>query len=662
VGLLSTVLFIFIYNPMLIKRFLILGLLFLIFRASFCQENLTAFGKADLNELRMKECAFEKDAGAMKLLDYQETELTFTGYDLKISIDRRVRIKIFNKSGFDAANIIIPYIRRSRKSKITDISAYIYTLDTAGNIVTQKLEKNQIFREKSDDGISKVAFAFPNVSAGCVIEYRYTHNEKNSLHLEPWFLQDEIPTTVSTCRFIYPDEMKFDFRVISPDSIAQNHQLRRGVMMRSFHHTNIPSFRPEPLMSSVKDNLQRIEFAFIPRVGFFDFIINEQDRWKFYNLSLLMSPFFGRHFRAPISRTEAILDSVKKISTAAEKVHFIFQQVKDSLKWDETHSFYADNLEEVWLNKSANSAEINLSVLNLLRKAGINAYPILVSTRNNGRTDPDFITLGQFNSVDVLVADSAGFYVLDGTQKYISYKTPPYNILNRDVFLVDTAKSKWVTITDNRSLMRTSITIKAELGTSGELKGDAYISYYDYSKAIKLEEQNEKEKEKEEEDKEFIEKESAEIVIDSLVQENAEDELQPLVHKFGFSYKLSNTDDYYFLDPFFLSNFRRNPFNDTLRRTDIDLGSNQSYSLFLHLTIPDDYSIDELPQSLLIRANDSSMLFKRQIIRQDNELVFRHSFDIQRSVFDKEEYPGIREFFRKIYAVVSDQIVLKKKK
>lgn len=646
---------------MLIKRFLILILQSFVVVVTFCQEDLPAFGKADLKELRMKECAFEKDAGAMKLLDIQETELTVTGYDLKISIERRIRIKIFNKSGFDAANIIIPYIRRNKKSKITDISAYIYTLDTAGNIVTNKLEKNQMFREKSDAGISKVAFTFPNVIAGCVIEYRYTHNEKNSLHLEPWFFQADIPTAVSVCRFLYPFGMSFDFRLITNDSVTRKNDSKYSSYIRTFTMNNIPSFRAEPMMSSVKDNLQRVEFALLPRLGFADLVFGGGSRWGVYNKVLLLAPFFGQQIRAKITGSENILDSAGKIPLPADKVHYIYQQVKANLKWDDTYSFYADDLDEVWKSKTANSAEINLSILNLLLKAGINSYPILVSTRSNGKPDPDFISLGQFNSVDVLVADSSGFYVLDGTQKFISYKTPPYNILNRDAFLVDTAKSRWVTITDNRPLMRTSITVKAELTNPGELKGEAYISYYDHSKAIKLEERNEKEKEKEEEDKEFIEKESAEIVIDSLVEENAEDELQPLVHKFGFSYKLSATEDYYFLDPFFLSNFRRNPFNDTLRRTDIDLGSNQSYSLFLHLTIPDDYSIDELPQSLLIRANDSSMLFKRQIIRQDNVLVFRHSFDIQRTVFEKEEYLGIREFFRKIYAVVSDQIVLKKK-
>ena len=627
---------------------------------SFSQSGLPSFGKADIKELLLKECPFEKGADAMKLLDFQETEIDMDN-SVRTEINRRVRIKIFNKDGFHAANIIIPYIKRNRTSKINDISAYIYNLDSSGNIVTQKLEKKQILREKSEVGINKVAFTFPNVKPGSVIEYRFTHSERNILHLDPWFFQDAMPTGVSICKFIYPQRAKFDFRFITTDSVVDNYSTNNIKATRVFTLNNIHSFRPEPMMSSVKDNLQRVEFAFLPRLGFFDFN-DDESRWGMYSRTLLYY-FFGSQIKASIPGTEALIDSSRKILAKADKVNFIYQAVKKNLSWDENQSFYPDDLKEVWKSKSGNSAEINLTILNLLKKSGVDCYPVLVSTRGNGKTDPDFISLGQFNGVDILILDSANFYMLDGTQKYNSYKTTPYNILNRDVFLIDSFEHKWVNISDDRPLMKTTITVKAELSHSSELKGDAHISFFDHSKANKLEDQNKKksDEEKEEEDKEFIQKDFLDLIIDSLKEENAEDELLPLIHKFNFTYKLSSTDNYLFLDPFFLSNFRKNPFIDSIRRTDIDMGSNQTYAMYLHLTIPETFLIEELPQNILIRSIDSSMLFKREVLRQGNILVFRNSFDIQRPIYSKEEYPGIREYFKKIYGVISDRIVLKKK-
>jgi len=38
------------------------------------------------------------------------------------------------------------------------------------------------------------------------------------------------------------------------------------------------------------------------------------------------------------------------------------------------------------------------------------------------------------------------------------------------------------------------------------------------------------------------------------------------------------------------------------------------------------------------------------------------NFEIKRSVFDKEEYPGVLEFFNKVYPLMTEEIVLKKKK
>ena len=377
----------------------------------------------------------------------------------------------------------------------------------------------------------------------------------------------------------------------------------------------------------------------------------------------MLNYFFGSQITTPIPGTEPIIDSAQKISNKAGKVNLIYQAVKRNVTWDENQSFYPDDLREVWKTKSGNSAEINLTILNLLRKSGVYCYPVLVSTRGNGKPDPDFISLGQFDGVDVLILDSASFYMLDGTQKYISYKTTPYNILNRDVFLIDTFDHKWVNITDDRPLMKSNITVKADLTGSAELKGEANISFFDHTKASKLEDQNRKktDEEKEEEDKEFIQKDFLDLIIDSLKEENAEDELLPLIHKFNFTYKLSSTDKYLFLDPFFLSSFRKNPFIDSIRRTDIDMGSNQSYTMHLHLTIHSDFTIEELPRNILIRSIDSSMLFKREVLRQGNVLVFRNSFDINRTMYSKEEYPGIKEYFKRIYGVISDRIVLKKK-
>ena len=308
---------------------------------TYSQETLTQFGKPDRRELEMKECAFDKSANAMKLLDYQEKEV-IAEYGLKIKTERRVKIKIFNKKGFESANITIPYISRIKGTRITDISAYIHYLDSNGKMVTEKVSKKQIFKDKEDDKVKKIKFTFPNVSPGCVVEYRYEKTEKNSLHLEPWFFQDFIPTLYSKFKLTIPTVMQMDHRFIGVQSIEQTNKLLRAYNYRSFSSyektyalSNVHAFKPEPMMTSIADNLQRVEFAVQPSgFGFFNPFFGKS-RWEVFALLLNEVAYFGKQFNKSIPGTGEILDSVKKITARDEKINYVFQQVKKQVKWDD---------------------------------------------------------------------------------------------------------------------------------------------------------------------------------------------------------------------------------------------------------------------------------------------------------------------------------------
>jgi len=73
-------------------------------------------------------------------------------------------------------------------------------------------------------------------------------------------------------------------------------------------------------------------------------------------------------------------------------------------------------------------------------------------------------------------------------------------------------------------------------------------------------------------------------------------------------------------------------------------------------------SIEEIPKSKLLRTPDSSMLFKRIINRHENTIQFKTTFEFSRTVFYPEEYEMVREFFKNMYAIIDEQILLKKKK
>lgn len=629
--------------------------------AGQCQEDQPAFGKPSSDELLMKEYDKDKSAPALKLLDFQKCELTIDYGSVRIETERRVRIKIFNKDGYRQASITIPYVSRNgAKSKITDITGYVYYLDAEGRTVIEKVGRKEIFKDKADEGISKVSFTFPNVRPGCVIEYRYTKIEKNSFHIEPWFFQDKIPTLRSVCQIVAPDVIKVERRLVSALAVFEESSTERftwlpSVFTKTYMSVDVPAFHNEPYMSSVKDNLHRAEFTLLPQFGAFGFMFSGSNKWRSFTNLLYASPFFGGQLRKNIPGTEALIDSAKMKATVSEKIGFLFEATKRMLAWDDIQTFYAGELEEAWKKKTANSAEINLTMLNLLQKAGVTAYPVLVSTRNNGKPDKDFPSLGQFNGLDILAVDSADVYLLDGTQKYQSFRIPPLNVLNREVFLVDSVESKWVNVRDSRPLTKNFMVIRAELNDKGLVTGEATTNYYDLAKAQKLaqdpDEKNEADKPK---------SEAADLRIDSLRTENKDREDLPLIENYRFRYSLINTDQFFFLDPFVLSPLRKNPFLDSLRHTDVDFGSNQDFTTVLYLQLPKGFTVEHLPKSSLLRTVDSSMMFRVIYDKSEDILMIKNVFELHRAVFDKEEYPGVKEFFDKVYGMIGQQVVIKK--
>lgn len=138
------------------------------------QGKIPEFGKIDIAELNLKECAFEKTAGALILAKTARIEFEINGFTNVpiLTIEYAVRIKIFNKRGYPAASIKIPYVSNSRSTKIKDVEGYIYSLDPNGKIVKEKVEKKEIFNERSKDkkSLNYLAFTFPDLKDGSVIE------------------------------------------------------------------------------------------------------------------------------------------------------------------------------------------------------------------------------------------------------------------------------------------------------------------------------------------------------------------------------------------------------------------------------------------------------------------------------------------------------------
>ena len=645
-------------------------LIILISQLSFAQEPLNApkgripeFGEIDDAILKMKSCPFEPDAPAMILIDYRSTRFDINGYVIRLVTERRVRIKLFNEKGLAHANIIIPYLNRKNENRIKDISAITYNIGSSGSVIKEKIEKKQIFKEKSDEDIRTVKFAFTNVKPGSVVEYRYTQIEKNVLGIDPWIIQDQIPTETRICEVRVPAAMEIEYRKLFKmaveirDSVSFHKYIpSNSDRILKFTASNVPSFVREPFMSSLKDNLQRVEFSFRRFFGILGISDDESHSWYMMNRRLKRSAYFGRWMNADIAGTGPVIDSAKRIQNEEEKIRYLFDQVRTQVKWDGGLSFVAEDLANCWSTKSGTTGEINLLLTNLLRKSGVYCLPLLVSTRKNGKVNKDFISLTQFNSVVVLITGEAQTFVLDASRKYNSYKTTPSEILNRDAFAIDSVDGQWFHISDHRPLHKQVINVLVFLDSTEKLKGEAAVFLYDYAKEEGLRKRDKKDIMDEDDEEE----KASDLIISDFSELDAEDPLKPLIQRFKFNYHITSTGDLHYFNPIFISSLTSNPFIADTRQTDVDMGPNQLMTMTVIVNLPPNIKPEFVPGNMLLRNADSTISLHRINSVEPSRIVFKIVLEIHQTIFTKEEYPALRDFYKKLFALLNEQIVLKK--
>ena len=636
--------------------------LFLIFQVALAKAQDTLkvsdFGKVDIAELQMKDCSFSPGAAAVNLLKYKEVELfVYPNGTTEVITLTRYRTKIFNRNGYKKATITIPYYA-DNAIKIKNIRAVAYNLSGNGQVEMTPVKDDDIFKNEGTkkSGHKSIKFTFPNIKEGSVIEYQFVRKYKMAYEVPSFYFQDDIPNLLTVYKVIMPFS-NLQKRVVAGLPIEETHGIDytkepdKKKLYDAYLMRNIPAFKKEAFMSSPLDYKYRIDFL-LDDIG----SNLSPNLWFSANSWLLQSPYFAGAFNSKIPGTKLFIDSVKQLNNLPSKIHSVYKYVKQKLKWDHVYSKYARELDEVWKEGEGTSAEINLSILNLLRKCGVQCFPVLYSTRWNGKVDYTFPDLSQFNTVNIAVINGKVFDLLDGTNPFLSYETPPFNVVNRTGMLIDPINLNKINIDFDRKLIWDSIFVSASVSSNGILKGNVVKKYFDLAKSMKLQDA-----EDEEDNNKNTSQTELEIKADTSWQENKENELLPLMEHSTFHYEMPTTNDFYFLNSFLFSDLSKNPFTDSSRISDVDFGASTASVVQIKIALPKGIKLEELPKNKEIYSPDSSIIFIYHNEIKNDTIHITNSMEIRKPIFDKQEYGSLKKIFEKIYSLLNNQILLRKK-
>ncbi len=629
------------------------------------------FGKVDKADLEMKSCDFEKDANAEVL--FSKSDVYFGADLLSITNEVHRRIKIFNDNGKSEADIRLPYYGGNQYEYITGLQAETINLNN-GNIEITKLDKKLIYTKIIDKERNEITFTMPDVKPGCIIEYKYKWNTNYFGNMPDWECQEKIPVRYSEFKTSIPDI--FYFRVhshlsqpfVKQTTEALGRSLGAGADADPYNLdvqtrglANIPSLVDEPYMSSFHDNAQALRFQLVSIRPIGGFTHTGSDSWAKVGGTLIDDEDFGGQLKRSLTDEDVIVNKAKALKTDNEKIVYIFNEVKNAMKWNGQDNWCTnDGTYRAWVNKTGNSTEINLILYHLLKQAGIEVYPMVVSTKEHGKVDPFYTSVYQFNkAVAYIPVDSTKIYILDATGKYNIYNEIPADLLNSAGLYVDKKNNKYDIITLHKNEpVRKAVLINAEIKPDGKMDGTAQISNMSYNRIAAV---SRYKTDGEKKYIDYLQDGDNNLKIASVKFDNMEVDSLPLTENINFHLDLAGSDEnYIYFNPNLFTSLHNNPFLSENRHTDIDFEYLRTYLISGIYKMPSGYKIDALPKSVNMVMPDKGIAFKRIVAEQDGSIIVRYTIDFRKDDYNKNDYPDFHDFFKKMNELLNEQIVLKK--
>ena len=290
---------------------------------------------------------------------------------------------------------------------------------------------------------------------------------------------------------------------------------------------------------------------------------------------------------------------------------------------------------------------------------GINADPVILSTRSHGFANPIYPLLERFNYVICIIHTNGEDVFLDASQPRLGFGrlTPEcYNgsarIVNGDAtdinFSADSLKERKIT----------SVLV------GEDDKGNLVASFHQTPGYYESHSMRENIKENGED--KFFEAIKKQYGQDIELTNSKIDSLDNLEESVNISYefKLSDTkEDIIYLNPMLAEGYKTNPFKSEQRVYPVEMPYASDETYIFSMAVPDGYMVDELPKSTVVKLNqEGDGVFQYLISESGGTISLRSRITFKRAFFLPEEYETLREFFNLIVKKQNEQIVLKKKK
>ena len=560
-----------------------------------------------------------------------------------------------------------------------------------GKVVKTKLANKDIYREEVYAYLEQVKFAMPKVKEGSIIDIKYSITSDLLYNIRDWYFQYDIPVMWSEFIVEIPEYFMFK-KIVNGyvpmfkyeqktlyDQVILNEKTRTDVggrvtkteyntskidLEKEYYHfiaKDVPAFIEEQPMTSKENYISKAEFELSMVKPKYGRLSDYSTSWGSINKKLLDNPSFG----AKINGGGTFLnDEVEHIMATypdeKSRMEAAYTFISGRMKWNWIASKYVDaTLRKAYNEKTGNCADINLMLVLMLRKLGIESDPVILKNRDEGFIRESYPTLFGINYVIASAVIDSSRILMDATSNMLPCGMLPIRDLNGKGRIISWENPGWVDLTPSETFKFFSMNT-ISMDENGVFTGSIQRSHKKYAAyKFRLKISNLKSKD------EYVanfEDENEGLKINSFTIENVDDLKKPVkeIYEVTITDQAEQTDNMIFFNPMFYQAITENPFKLKNRVYPIEFPYKKDLTLMLNFTIPKGYMVEEVPESVAVSLPENGGMFVYKVTIMGEVLQVLTKLNISKQLFVPDDYELLKEFYNIIIAKHNEQVVLVK--
>ncbi|MDX1639378.1 MAG: DUF3857 domain-containing protein [Balneolaceae bacterium] len=601
--------------------------------------------------------AYGPDPSAPYFYAFKEVYISFEEEQNSITanLDYHVRIKVFDADARQASTVAIPYYFQNDIERIERIRGY--THHPGGDKVP--LQVDQVRQINLNARYNVREFTMPEVTDGSVIEYTYRKKRQFIEELPDFYLSHQAPTAIAKATIRYPRYLRYDVvpvdfsgevehieQRIDTSSVPKVFSLPRPEPLVLDHWLvrEVPAVEQEAFISSINDYRGKLKFQLrefgIPRQRL-------ENSWELVVAQLRrnQNPWSEIEQNSRAARLGRMIS--QSLSSPVQVQDSIFRYLNDRVRFSDQRTVFSDVQDDSVLEGSiVDQAAINQTLTAMLRGGGIDAWPMLISTRPYGRINRSFPSFYQFNGQITYSEIDGDGYFMDASFPHSYPDLLPVETFNEHGLVLRENSYEWLELKPENSRFSITVDMNASLDRQGTLTGSIQTKQFGYPARLIREKAAEGTTDEQILRNTMFDR-YTDVTLENVQVENLRQFGDSVVISSAFTirnYATSFTDglDY---QPLVVGSLMSNPFEQDRRDLPVTLDAPEELDLSFQLDLPEGLTLGSGTENRAIQLPGAEL--EEYYSSADRVVTYRYNIDISRKQFEPELYPRLLDLYER---------------